>query len=135
MLNRSKIVIDVEPFIFAQTFRIQVMQQSRMPYRVAVKRPRQLSAANVGGTPRRTAPFPKGDVRQPQTAVRLEVPAKPLEVHRSRTVTGPARFADAENSGVTQPLQRRSTAVTGFRFCRVGHHCSGRTREKTGVGM
>jgi hypothetical protein len=32
-LNRSKIVIDVEPFACAHTFRIQVMRQSRMPYR------------------------------------------------------------------------------------------------------
>jgi hypothetical protein len=32
-LNRSKIVIDIDSFIHAQTFNIQVMQQNRMPYR------------------------------------------------------------------------------------------------------
>jgi hypothetical protein len=32
-LNRSKIVIDIDSFIHAQTFRIQAIQQNRMPYR------------------------------------------------------------------------------------------------------
>jgi hypothetical protein len=31
MLNRSKIVTDVDSFIRAQTFRIQVIQQDRLP--------------------------------------------------------------------------------------------------------
>jgi hypothetical protein len=31
MFNRSKIVIDVDSFIRAQTFGIQVVQQNRMP--------------------------------------------------------------------------------------------------------
>jgi hypothetical protein len=33
MLNRSKILIDVDSFIRAQTFRSQTVQQNRMPYR------------------------------------------------------------------------------------------------------
>jgi len=33
MLNRSKTIIDVDSFIRAQTFRFQVVQQNRMPYR------------------------------------------------------------------------------------------------------
>src|SRR6185312_12192686 len=93
MLNRSKLVIDVEPFIFPQTFAFMSCSKAACRTEVAVKRPRQLISANVGGTPRRTASFPNGDVRQPQTPVRFEVPAKPLEVHRARTVTRPARFA------------------------------------------
>jgi hypothetical protein len=83
MVNRSKIVIDVEPFIYARTFAFKRCSKAACCIEVAVKRPRKLLAANVGRTPRRTAPFPNGDVRQPQTPARLEVPAKPLEVHRS----------------------------------------------------
>jgi hypothetical protein len=78
MLNRSKIVIVVEPFICALTFRINVMRQSRMPYsnrpfsdRVNYQQPTPSAA------PRRTGPYPNGDVRD------ALVPKKtPLDVHR-----------------------------------------------------
>jgi hypothetical protein len=36
MLNRSKIVIDVDSFIHAQAFRNQTVQQNRVPYRKCV---------------------------------------------------------------------------------------------------
>jgi hypothetical protein len=35
MLNRSKIVIDVDSFIRAWTFGVKAAQQSRKPYRLA----------------------------------------------------------------------------------------------------
>jgi hypothetical protein len=39
-VNRSKIVIDIEPFIRAQPFGFQVVRQSRVPYRSRVERRR-----------------------------------------------------------------------------------------------
>jgi hypothetical protein len=89
MLNRSKLVIDVEPFIFPQTFAFMSCSKAACGTEVAVKRPRQLSAANAGGTPRRTASFPNGDVRQPQTPIRIEVPANRLRCIDLEQRTGP----------------------------------------------
>jgi hypothetical protein len=48
MVNRSKIVIDVEPFIYIPIFHVEVMQQAACRTEAAVERPRQLSAANAG---------------------------------------------------------------------------------------
>jgi hypothetical protein len=53
MLNRSKIVIDVDSFIRAQTFRIQVVQQNRMPYRG-----RGWTTASIVGSKRRPRATP-----------------------------------------------------------------------------
>jgi hypothetical protein len=62
MLNRSNIVIDVEPFFCSDIPHSLDAAQPHARTEVAVKRPRQLSAANAGRAPRRTAPFPNGDV-------------------------------------------------------------------------
>jgi len=89
MLNRSKLVIDVEPFIFPQTFAFMSCSKAACRTEVAVKRPRQLSAANAGGTPRRTASFPNGDVRQPQTPIRSRYPQNRLRCIDLEQRTGP----------------------------------------------
>ncbi len=69
MLNRSKTLIDVDSFIRAQTPRIKWCSRTKCRTEVAVRRPRQLSAANVDHAPRLTAPFPNGDVRHGLTLV------------------------------------------------------------------
>jgi hypothetical protein len=79
MLNRSKIVIDVEPFIRAQTLQFKSRSGAACRTGVAVKRPRQLSAADFDRAARRTAPFPNGDVRDDLTLDGTE----PLRVIRN----------------------------------------------------
>jgi hypothetical protein len=68
MLNRSKTIIDVDSFIRAQTFRIQVVQWSRIPKSRLDDRVNYQQQTSTRA-PRRTAPFPNGDVRNGLTAL------------------------------------------------------------------
>jgi hypothetical protein len=64
MLNRSKIVINVNSFIYAHIFRNDVVPaKPHSRAEVMAGRPARLLAADVADKPRRTAPFPNGDVR------------------------------------------------------------------------
>jgi hypothetical protein len=64
MLNRSKVIIDVDSFIrsdiphSSDAAEPHAVPKSRLDDRV------KLSAANVDHAPRRTAPFPNGDLRR-----------------------------------------------------------------------
>jgi hypothetical protein len=63
-LNRPKIVININSFFRAQIFpqsNAAVEPHSRTE--VVFRRPTQLLAADVEHEPRRTAPFPNGDVQ------------------------------------------------------------------------
>jgi hypothetical protein len=68
MLNRSKIIIDVDSFIHAQTFRIQVVHWNRIPKSRLDDRVNYQQQTSTRA-PRRTAPFPNGDVRKDLTAL------------------------------------------------------------------
>jgi len=62
MLNRSKIAIAIDSFIRPQTFRIQVVQQDRMPYQSRLYTTSSIICTDFDDRPRRTAPFPNGYV-------------------------------------------------------------------------
>jgi hypothetical protein len=71
MLNRSKIIIDVDSFIRSD-IRIQVVHWNRIPKSRLddrVNYQQQMSTR----APRRTAPFPNGDVRNGLTLVSQEL--------------------------------------------------------------
>lgn len=77
MLNRSKIVIDIDSFIRTRTFRISsdaarphAVPKSLLDDRVNYQQPTLTRA------PRRTAPFPNGDVRQAPPTVTPELSEK-----------------------------------------------------------
>jgi hypothetical protein len=70
MLNRSKIVIDVDtPSFPLETAPFKVAQQNLVPNQLCVLRPRQLLMAAAARTTRRTGLFPNGDVRQVSTSM------------------------------------------------------------------
>jgi hypothetical protein len=62
MLNRSKIAIAIDSSIRARTFRIQVVQQNRVPYQSRLYTTSSIICVDIADRPRRTAPFPNGDV-------------------------------------------------------------------------
>jgi hypothetical protein len=61
MLNRSKSLIDVEPFICAQTFRIHAAQLHAVP-RSPEDDHVNYQQSLLSHAPHRTTPFPNGDV-------------------------------------------------------------------------
>jgi hypothetical protein len=134
MLNRSKIVIDVEPFIFLFSYSV-AMQQCRMPY----GRPQLNGRVNYlqppsGHAPRRTAAFPNGDVRDALTLRGIESTRR-TQKRRLTCIDGEREGAAQESvcamiPRVIQPLRTRSGPVTGvawvavggFQFWGLGHH-------------
>jgi hypothetical protein len=63
-LNRPKIVININSFIRAQIFpQSNAAAEPHSRTEVVFRRPTQLLAVDVEHEPRRTAPFPNGDVR------------------------------------------------------------------------
>jgi hypothetical protein len=74
MLNRSTIAISVNSPLFTLSYFRKSIGAAGPPSRTEVvfSRPGQLSAANTRHEPRRTAPFPNGDVT---TGSRIEPPS------------------------------------------------------------
>jgi hypothetical protein len=99
MLKRSAIAISVDSFIRAQMLSaIQLVQQDRIAVPAPFfRRPSQLSAAHLKHDPRRTAPFPNGDVTtvsqvgSPNRRVRYPMPpANPKLLSRGLIGNRPA---------------------------------------------
>jgi hypothetical protein len=106
MLTRLKVVIDVDPFIHAQTFRSTEAAAPACRIEVALMRPRQYQQQIIDNAPRRTAPFPNGDpFEHGWTPFRAAIGLKGIAQHQ-RTGSTPVCVAESLPTRVALVIRR-----------------------------